>query len=98
MKDDKLDILGDWKCTACMQDEVHLSSDRIGMTFRFTEEHWTVLDLQVQSEYDLFPDTTPKGINIYVTRADDFYFKGLYELDGNSLRILLNPNTSPDYS
>jgi uncharacterized protein (TIGR03067 family) len=93
MNDDRMDILGDWKLTACLQDEVHLTSDRIGMTFRFTEEHRTILELGIQSEYDLLPNRSPKAINIYVSRSDKFYFRGIYELEADCLRILLNTDT-----
>jgi uncharacterized protein (TIGR03067 family) len=84
------EILGYWKLVAMEQDGVQFQSNDIGKVMLVTEKRITHIRDDVSYPFDIDPTQSPKWIDKYVSRADGMVIRGIYEIEGDELRMLFH--------
>jgi len=80
-------LQGFWKLTASTLDGKPFEHSDLGTIFQFIGNRYRHIRTRVSYRFELHPDITPKGIDMILVSTKGVV-RGLYELDGDSLRIL----------
>lgn len=89
VQNDKKAILGYWKLVGSYLGRRRIKGADQGTLFHFTPKRYRHIRTDVDYEYELFPARKPQEINLYYGygRRREFIVRGIYELEGDTLRL-----------
>lgn len=89
--DDHEALQGFWKLIGTTVDGESFRHPDLGTLFRFAGNRFLHVRTRVSYRFELRPDITPKGFDLILV-STKAVVRGLYELQGDTLRILMAEN------